>query len=98
MTPAKKKKEVDGQAKNEGEKDQKAVTAWLANETLVKQRRFILAIALKIADRKKGEIFTAGAAGKGKKVYNTTAGDEAVKETEEEISDTVITSNISRTI
>ena len=97
MTPAEKKKEAGGQAKNEGEGGQKAVTAWPANGALVKQRRFILAIALKIADRGEGEIFTAGAAGGGKKVYNTTAGGGAVGGAEEEISDTAITSSTSRT-
>ena len=79
MTPAKRRKEANGQAEGGGE-DQMAVTACPAAEAFVKQRRFELAVALEVADRGEGEDFTAGNTAGGGEIFTagTAAGGEAV--------------------
>ena len=78
MTPAeRRKKKANGRAGGGSGEGQITITALPAGEALVKQRRFKLAVALKVADRGEGDGFTAGDTTGGERVGDATADGEA---------------------
>ena len=74
-TPAERREKANGQAGEGGGEDHMAVTSWPACETMMKQRRFKLAVALEVADRGDEDFTADNTAGGG--VGLTTAGGEA---------------------